>query len=448
VKKSLKVFYLVAICLMMATVITPSLGSVTTVAAQSDGGVKLNPDVAGDIEFWHFWASPIRRNGIRRVIAICKAKLPKINVKDTVKPFGDIWTANVAAVSAGSGMPDVIVEDRPLLARAAADGVEQSLQKFIDRDGIKSDRFWPFTWQQTLYNGESYGIPFETDVRVLFYNKTLFAAAGLDPEKPPKTWAEVEAYADKLDVKKDGKYERLGFLPVAIGNVGEDVWSLTNGYDWTKSGKPVVNDPAMVETLSWIKKWYDRYGGYKAVQEFKAGLGASPNDAFMSGKVAMVVDIAGYTSFLNFYRPSIAGADGKSVRIDWGVSLPPYNKEAASVSGGFALSIPTGAKNPEAAWEFIKCASDVEGQVSWSRDTASIPTDVKAANDGVLMADPTWQFFIQAMKVSHSDMFMSSYPNWREQLNQRYEKMYTGELPIEQGLKEAQDAIDKQMAQK
>ena len=85
-----------------------------------------NTDVSGDIEIWHFWASPVRRNGLKRIIAMCQQKLPNITVTDTVKPFGDIWTANVAAVAAGSGMPDVIVSDRPTLPKDAADGVYMS----------------------------------------------------------------------------------------------------------------------------------------------------------------------------------------------------------------------------------------------------------------------------------------------------------------------------------
>lgn len=455
-KLSFRILTLSLAIVLIMTMFATGSGAATSSAAQATQAatqaappppVKLNPDVSGEIDFWHFWASPIRRNGIRRIIAICQQKLPKIKIKDTVKPFGDIWTANIAAVAAGSGMPDVIVEDRPNLPKAAADGIEQSLQKYATRDGLTGAAFWPFTWQQTLYKGETYGIPFETDVRVLFYNKTLFQQAGLDPNTPPKTWDELEKYADKLDVKgADGKYTRIGFFPVAFGNVGEDLWAQTEGLDWTKDNKPHINTPEVADTLAWIKKWYDRYGGYNAVQEFKASMGAAPNDAFMSGKVAMLVDIAGYSSFLNFYRPSINGADGKSVRIDWGVSLPPYKKQPSSVSGGFALSIPTGAKNPDAAWEFIKCATSQESNISWARDTASIPTDVAAANDPVLMADPTWAFFIDAMKVSTSSLFIPGYPNWREQLNQRYEKIYKGELPIDQALKEAQDAVDKTIA--
>jgi multiple sugar transport system substrate-binding protein len=109
-----------------ATTAVPAPG--TTAATSSNAAVKLNKDVSGNVEFWHIWASPVRRNAIRRVVAVCQAQLPNIKVKETFKPFGDIWTANTAAVAAGSGMPDVIVEDRPKLALAAANNIQSSLQ--------------------------------------------------------------------------------------------------------------------------------------------------------------------------------------------------------------------------------------------------------------------------------------------------------------------------------
>ncbi len=142
-----------------------------------------------------------RRTAIRRVIALCQQQLPKITVNETFKPFGDIWTANIASVSAGSGMPDVIVEDGPKLADRAINGIAQPISNFVERDGLDGEQHWPFTWQQTMYQGQSYGVPFETDVRVLYYNKTAFKEVGLDPDKPAQTCDDLAAYADKLDKK-------------------------------------------------------------------------------------------------------------------------------------------------------------------------------------------------------------------------------------------------------
>jgi ABC-type glycerol-3-phosphate transport system substrate-binding protein len=96
---------------------TPEVVFVEVTQTPGPGQVQYNTDVSGEIELWHFWASPVRRNGVQRIKAICEQKLPNITVVDTVKPFGDIWTANIAAVAAGSGMPDVIVSDRPTLPR-------------------------------------------------------------------------------------------------------------------------------------------------------------------------------------------------------------------------------------------------------------------------------------------------------------------------------------------
>lgn len=428
--------------------------AVASQAAEAGNGPTLNSDVSGTVEMWHFWASPLRRTAIRRVISLCQSKLPNITVNETPKPFGDIWTANIAAVAAGSGMPDVIVEDRPQLVQRAKDNIATNLGELARRDGIDGSQFWDFTWEEATVDGDPYGIPFETDVRVLYWNKQAFIDAGLDPEKPPTTWAELEAYADKLDKKnEDGSWARIGFHP-DIGNAGWNVWARTNGAEMVQDGKPVVNDPKMAETFEWIKKWYDRYGGYDAVKEFQSTFGAPPNDAFMSGKVAMKLDINGYSSVLNFYDPrvEVTKSDGTTERqrLEVGLSDPPYSEsygKTASWSGGFALSIPRGAANQEAAWEFIKCATGPEGAASWSRDTSAMSANVAAAQDPALVGDPRWQFFLEAMNYSQGTEVVPEYANWGTEIDQRREPIYQGTLPVQQALEEAQQAIDAQLGQ-
>jgi multiple sugar transport system substrate-binding protein len=429
---------------LLLTLVAAALLAIGLSSAQADPGaaeVPLNPEVSGDVEFWHFWGSPVRRTAIRRVVAICQEELPNIRVTEVFRPWGDIWTANIAAVAARAGMPDVIVSDRPQLPRDAVEGIYQDLNELAERDGITGERFWPFAWEQSLYEGEVYGVPHETDVRVLFYNRSLLREAGV--EEPPTTWEELWEVADALDVQNaDGSYERIAFHPLH-GNVGPDLWVMTMGHEWVQDGRPVVDDPAVAETLEWIKSWIDRYGGWAELQRFLAQFGAPPNDAFMAGGVVMKVDVAGYHSIMTFYDPRITLADGTSERLEWSASLPPYAQEPATWSGGFAFSVPTGVTDVEAAWEFIKCATSTMGQASWARDTYAIPTDVGAANDPALMADPIWQFFIEAMDHSKLVPFVPEYPNWQEQLNQRYERIWTGELDVQQALQEAQAAIDQ-----
>ena len=60
-------------------------------------------------------------------------------------------------------------------------------------------QFFPELWKTVEWEGGIYGVPFNTDTRFFFWNKDHFAEVGLDPEKPPTTWAELEEYALKLD---------------------------------------------------------------------------------------------------------------------------------------------------------------------------------------------------------------------------------------------------------
>jgi len=415
--------------------------------AAGAGGVTLNADVSGQVDLWHFWGSPVRRNAIRRVIAICQQQLPNIQITETFKPFGDIYTAHLAAVAAGTGMADVIVEDLGQLPARAADGVDQNLQELAARDGITGDAFWPITWEKTQYEGNTYGVPFETDVRVLYYNKTAFKDAGLDPEKPPATWDELEQYADQLDIINGDTIERMGFSPM-IGNGVPGIWGWTNGFvPVSEDGTITVNTPEHVETLEWVKSWIDRYGGWQNHQNFRANFASPPNDPFMSGKVAMHVDINGYSSQLIAFRPRITNAAGEQVEMEWGVAPVPYNKEQATASGGFALAVPSGSPNVEAAWEFIKCATGPEAQASWARDTYSMPARVEAASDPTLTADPNWQLFVDAMEYTKTNPFVPEYPNWEQELGNRYEQIWTGEVPIQQALDEAQQAIEAETGQ-
>lgn len=422
---------------------SPETVFVEVTSTPQPGQVQYNTDVSGDVEIWHFWASPVRRNALKRIIAMCQQQLPNITVTDTVKPFGDLWTANIAAVAAGSGMPDVIVSDRPTLPRDAADGVYMSLQEFSDRDNITRDQFYDWAWDQSLFEGETYGIPFETDVRVLFWNKQLFEEAGLDPNDPPETWDELWEYADALDKQnEDGTYERIAFFP--LWNAGfNPFWAYLNGAPLIDAdGNPVINSPEAVETLEWIKRWVDRYGGWQALQDFRAQYGAPPNDLFMGNGVAMLVDIFGYNSQLEFYRPTALLEDGSTPRMDWGIAPLPYNAGPANWSGGFSLSIPTGAENPEAAWEFIKCMSGPEGQSSWARDTQAQPTNLTAATDPVLLSNPNWAVVDESLQVSTGGVYVPSYPNWNEQLDLVLEQVWSGELTPQEALDQAQAAVE------
>lgn len=378
----------------------------TSQAAGSPGNVSYvkHTDVKGNINFWHFWGSPVRHNAIRRIIGEFEQEYPGIKVTDTPYPFGDIWKKNLAAVAADSGMPDVIVSNRPQLRFLAQNNIYQSLTDLINRDKVDTNAFWPFTWVETVYQGKSYGLPYETDIRVLYYNKAEYADAGLDPSKPAQNWDELESYADKLDKKNGSKLEQVGFFPL-YGSMGLDTWNWNNGGLWQdKDNNPTVNAEPNVQTAVWMKKWIDRYG-WSNWNSFQATFGQGSQDGFMSGKMSMDTDIGGYVSFLNFYNPTFKTKDGKNLGWDMAPIPPNVGHQPVSFSGGFSMSIDRGVKAVDPAWEFIKYAVFV-GQASWARDTYAMPTvESIAKTDPQLNADPHWKFLVQAMNYGRPGVY-------------------------------------------
>ena len=95
-------------------------------------------------------------------------------------------------------------------------GYDRHTTPFLDElaahDGIRREDFFRAPWEECFYDGRQYAIPYDTDVRVLYYNKALFRQAGLDPDRPPKTWSEMREYSRKLTRRRDDvRIDIVGF---------------------------------------------------------------------------------------------------------------------------------------------------------------------------------------------------------------------------------------------
>ncbi len=277
-------------------------------------------------------------------------------------------------VSVAGGMPpDVIVFDRFAVTEWASRGAFHPLDDFLVRersgdrpDAIRAEDFYDSCWDEVVYRdpvtGKTgvYGIPEKVDNRALFYNKDLLKRAGYDA--PPKTWEELEEVAVKLTEKdKDGRITRLGFAPNE-GNSWLYLYGWMNGGQFmSPEGKRcTLNDPKVVDALTWMTRVYDKLGGAENVNAFKSTFQGGDLDPFITGKLAMKIDgfwqitdtIAQFGRNLNYgmARPPIPAA-----QLDSG------SKTCTWVSG-WCYAIPTTAKNKEAGWELIRFFSSQRGQ--------------------------------------------------------------------------------------
>ncbi|HEY4553094.1 MAG TPA: ABC transporter substrate-binding protein [Bacillaceae bacterium] len=391
------------------------------------------------IDFWTFWGSEIRRPVIEKIVDDFNKSQDKIEVKHTYVPWGDIWTKELAAIAAGNP-PDVVINDINGTALRGMKNQAMKLSEFLEGDDIKG-RFYPELWEATLHDGDSYGIPFNTDTRVLFYNKDAFKDAGLDPEKPPATWAELEEYAAKLDKKQGADYERIGFYP--LWGIGTDVWMLNaDGKNFIdQDGKPIIDTEVNLKTLEWLKKWNDKYG-QNTINAFKAQIDSQQGNPFFNGKLAMFANTPTFYTQIRDYAPD----------LNFGVApLPEREKGSGHLSwgGGFVAEIPEGSKHPEEAWEFIKYLTDVEAQEYWAVKNFDNVANKEAADKAAKNTEmpekdrAVYQAAVDNMEVTLLTPIPVHAPDFPSLLNPEFDAALLGKKSPEQALSDAQKAVEK-----
>jgi multiple sugar transport system substrate-binding protein len=132
----------------------------------------------------------------------------------------------LTAINAGTP-PDVNYFDRFIVTSWAAQGFLTDISDYAKRDNFTQTMFLKEAWDEATWAGKLYATPFTTDFRMLYYNKAHFQEAGLDPNKPPKTIAELDETAEKLTRRDGAKFSRMGFVPWAYQG-----WLYTWGWLW------------------------------------------------------------------------------------------------------------------------------------------------------------------------------------------------------------------------
>jgi multiple sugar transport system substrate-binding protein len=117
-------------------------------------------------------------------------------------------------------------------------------------DSVKSDLLPNFV-QSGTYQGKMYGMPDLSSARALFYNKDLFAKAGI--AAPPKTWDEFTADAKKITALGDGTVGYAMPLGPEEAQAEFSIWMFNNGGNWKTDGKWTINSPQNVDTLTFLK---------------------------------------------------------------------------------------------------------------------------------------------------------------------------------------------------
>jgi ABC-type glycerol-3-phosphate transport system substrate-binding protein len=97
-----------------------------------------------------------------------------------------------AAVAAGDP-PELVSVGAHEVQTLAAGGAVASLEGYLQRSGALRKRdIWPSLLGDVTYRGQVFGLPYGSDLRVLYISVDRYRAAGLDPQQPPRTWDDLE----------------------------------------------------------------------------------------------------------------------------------------------------------------------------------------------------------------------------------------------------------------
>ncbi|WML50525.1 ABC transporter substrate-binding protein [Neobacillus sp. PS3-34] len=375
---------------------------------------------------------------IEKIVKDFNNSQDKIVVKHTFLPWGDIWTKNLASVAAGNPA-DVIINDINTVSQRAKNNQAEDLSKYVDKSF--ENQFYSQLWDTVLYKGKPYAVPFNTDTRLLFYNKAAFKEVGLDPNKPPQTWQELEEYAKKLDKKNGDRYERIGFYPL-WGSVGANSWmeSADGGRGYIDdNGKLAINTPQKAKALEWLLGWKKRLGE-KNVQTFQADFGSQQANPFIAGKVAMWMDVGTFYTQIRDY--------GKNMEFG-AVPIPAYKEGSKhwSDGGGFVAEVPKGSKHPKEAMAFIKYLTGEKAQKYWALKNYDNVANKKgaeaAAKELTGQAQEVYKMTVDNLKVTNMYPTPVEYPDYQNQINPYIDNVMLGKISPKKALKQAETDVEK-----
>ncbi len=292
----------------------------------------------------------------------------------------------ISLIAAGTP-PDLIEIERSQIVELAAKGVLQPIDRFV---GAVDEEFIPAAMREVMYQGSTYGIPWGTDIRGLFWNQADFAAAGYDAETGPATIEEFDAMSARFSqMDGEGDFTHLGFIPW-IGNWYATSWLYTFGgevFDYA-SMQPMVNTPNHIRGFEWIQEYAVRYP-YNAVTAFLDG--KSPATLYDRG-VTMIAHWNGFAQTVKQMDPGLELGVGE-------VPHPPYGTNGTH-SGGYAHVITHSARNPDEAAILLEWLASKEAEVRLYRATGSLPTRRSAIAEILDELSPTDAILVKQMDVA------------------------------------------------
>lgn len=396
-EKVLSLSMIVIMLLAACTPSSPAPAATQAPAAEKPAAEQPAAETAQTLRVWIQWG-----DNPQQIQELFNKYTAQTGVK--VEVTAPIEEDKILPSLTGSNPPDILVLSGGDAAKSYfKEGLIDELTTAITTGKIDMADMFEAPLMQCKNAGKIVCLPWGTDAYALFWNKDLFEAAGLDPEKPPSTIEELTEYADKLTViDSDGKIQQIGFIPNHSWGHTDLYVRLFGGFWYSDDGqKLTVNSQPMIDALTWQQKFFTKYGADK-IQSFSSGFGeyGSPDAPFYAGKVAMMVEGEWQTgpNFIPKLKPE----------LNYGVAaFPPpadHSERAGTiVNQGTVVVIPSGAKDKTSSAKLLAWMMSPDIVAEEFCFNANLPTSKKAAQDPCFKElGPKFQVFVDLMSSKNA----------------------------------------------
>jgi ABC-type glycerol-3-phosphate transport system substrate-binding protein len=411
---------------------TTSAANATSATATTSAATQVTK-AAGAVTFWY----PTQDLG-NMIVKQYKQAQPDVNLTFVLGEY-DTNTKTMAALAAGTP-PDLSYLGRwqgPDLA------VRNAIYSLDDKIKLAQSWRWEDVWPRlqndSIQWGKTWVVPYSTDTRAFFYNKTLMEQAGLDPDKPPTDWQSMVTQAVKATKKNGaGKIDSIGFTPT-FGNPPTYLtfysllWILGSDVVSSDHTKVTLQDKG-AQAMGLIKSLMDQEGGYEQAQAFTTGLTLGTGvDAFSAGKVVFAMN--GEWVFANY--------DKYSPNLQYGVIPGPVYQggtEHFNYDGGGGWYYFKKGKNFDGAWQLTEFLMEKNFYTNFATAAGGIPALQPVANAWAAK-DKRLQVFIATAATVRWIPIVVATLDMLNFISTMWDDILLGKAPVAQALKTAADGV-------
>jgi multiple sugar transport system substrate-binding protein len=375
------------------------------------------------VTFWHGYNPEETKVFNEKVVAAYQQAHPNIKIQAQAVPY-DTFHKKLLTAIAGGQSPDVIRADIIWVPELADLGALVALDTAMTDFNTYSSKVFPGPLSTNQFKGHYYGLPLDTNTRVLLWNKAMYAQAGIS--SPPATVDEFTSDVAKMSNGKDkfgyaeggtGGWNFLPWLWTFGGNVTDDSVTKASGY---------LNGPDSVAALTWFVNLY------KSHQMGPSVLGGDPHTdvGYAKDVYANVLDGPWMVPIFKAVYPS------KTVDL---APIPAGKGGSSSVVGGEDIVLFKESQHKAEAQEFIRFMLSRQTQVTMG-NIGQMPVLSELAGSPDLPA--FFAVFQQQLKTAKARTPSPAWPKIDDAIGTAVTLAIKGQATPQQALDQAANTID------